>query len=86
MLTRVLADPATLGYQQLRELIVETVNGVRVRSLEELPSAFAHATGGFDVVTFAPGQPVSRIVLDAKEVAAANERLRGTYELSKPAN
>ena len=86
VLTRVLADPATLGYQQLRELIVETVNGVRVRSIDELPSAFAHPTGGFDVVTFAPGQPVSRIVLDAKEEAAANERLRGTYELSKPAN
>ena len=49
VLTRVLADPATLGYQPLRDLVVESVNGVRVKSIEEVAAAFGHPIGGFDV-------------------------------------
>jgi hypothetical protein len=81
VLTRVLADPATLGYHKLRDLIVESINGVHLRSLEDVPGAFAHPSGDFDVVTFAPGQEVSRIVLDAKEAEAANGRVRALYHL-----
>jgi hypothetical protein len=79
VMTRVLADPATLGYQDLRDLIVESINGVHLRSIADVRAAFEHTDGGFDVVTFAPGQGVSRIVLDAQEARAADERLRGTY-------
>jgi hypothetical protein len=86
VLTRVLADPANLGYQELRDLVVESVNGVHLRSLDDVHAAFAHpnANGAFDVVTFTSGQAVSRIVLDAQEVKAANARLRATYELATP--
>jgi S1-C subfamily serine protease len=84
VLTRVLPDPATLGYQNLRELIVESINGVKLRSLDDVHPAFAKPEGGFDTITFAPGQRVRRIVLDAQEARAANDRLRATYERPAP--
>jgi len=83
VLTRVLADPATLGYERVRDLVVESINGVKPRSLADVRGAFAHPAGAFDVVTFAPGQRVHRIVLDAREAAAATERLRSAYEPPK---
>jgi hypothetical protein len=79
VLTRVLADPATLGYQRLRDLVVEQVNGKRVHSLSEVSAAFAHPDGPFHFVTFAPGQAVRRIVLDVQEAKAADGRLKATY-------
>jgi hypothetical protein len=79
VLTRVLADPATLGYQRLRDLVVEQVNGKPVHSLSEVSAAFAHPDGPYHFVTLAPGQAVRRIVLGVHEARAANERLKGTY-------
>jgi S1-C subfamily serine protease len=78
ILTSVLPDAANLGYQDLRDLIVSTVNGRRVGSLADLRQAFASATG-YHVVEFLPGQGTERIVLDAAEAAAAKERVQKMY-------
>jgi hypothetical protein len=83
ILSRVLADPATLGYGTLRDLIVDTVNGAHVRSLDDVRAAFAKPQNGFDVVTFTAGQYVRRIVLDAEEARAATERFAATYGAPK---
>jgi hypothetical protein len=79
VLARVLADPATLGYQRLRDLVVEQVNGKPVHSVRDVTAAFAHPSGPYHYVTLAAGQPVRRIVLDVQEAKAANERLKATY-------
>jgi len=84
VLTRVLADPATLGYEHVHDLIVERINGLRLQSLDDVHLAFAHPSGGFHEVTFAPGQHVSRIVIDVHEASTANDRLRATYGPSRP--
>jgi hypothetical protein len=79
VLTSVLPDNANLGYQDLRDLIVTTVNGRRVGSLDELRQAFEAPQGGYQVVEFLPGQGTERIVLDAAAAEASRERVRKVY-------
>jgi S1-C subfamily serine protease len=79
LLSSVLPDSCNLGYQDLRDLIVTSVNGVRVGSLDDLRRAFATPPDGFHVVEFVPGQGPTRIVLDVAAVAAAAERIRSLY-------
>jgi S1-C subfamily serine protease len=81
MLTQVLPDPANLGYQDLRDLIVTAVNGVRIGRLDEVGPAFEKPQGGFHVIDLLPGQRAQRIVLDAAEVQAADTRVAALYGL-----
>ncbi|HSB62011.1 MAG TPA: hypothetical protein VLI67_09845 [Vicinamibacteria bacterium] len=79
LLTSVLPDPANLGYQDLRDFIVDTVNGRPVGSMDDLRGAFREPRGGFHVVEFVPGQTPRRVVLDVAEAEAAASRIRAAY-------
>jgi hypothetical protein len=83
LLSSVLPDAANLGYQELRDLIVERVNGRAVSSLADLRQAFASPQGGFHVVEFLAGQGTARVVLDAGEAQAAAARLPQAYGVEK---
>ena len=58
LLSSVLPDAANLGYQELRDLIVERVNGRPVASLADVRRALAAPEGGFQVVDFVAGPGV----------------------------
>ena len=79
LLSSVLPDVANLGYQELRDQIVERVNGRPVPNLAALREAFGSASSGFHVIELLPGQAASRIVIDAAEAEAASERLHRAY-------
>lgn len=79
LLSSVLPDPANLGYQDLRDLLVTSVNGVAIGSLSDLRRALAGPVGSFHVVEFLPGQGPTRIVLDVAEAEAAAARIRALY-------
>jgi hypothetical protein len=83
LLSSVLPDAANLGYQELRDLIVERVNGRAVARLADLRQAFAAPRGGFHVVEFVAGQGAARVVLDAAEAREATTRLRQAYGVEK---
>jgi hypothetical protein len=83
LLSSVLPDAANLGYQELRDLIVERVNGRAVGRLTDLRQAFAAPQGGFHVVDFVAGQGAARAVLDAAEAQAAAARLQQAYGVEK---
>jgi hypothetical protein len=83
ILSSVLPDAANLGYQELRDLIVERVNGRAVSSLAELRAAFAAPGGRFHVVDLAPGQDAARLVLDAEEARAAAARVSAAYGVER---
>ena len=86
ILTSVLPDAANLGFQDLRDLIVTTVNGTAVGSLADLRRAFASPQGGFHVVEFLPGQGPGRLVLDVAEAEASKERVRALYGVGSGAD
>jgi len=83
LLSSVLPDAANLGYQELRDLIVERVNGRPVASLADVRHALTAPEGGFQVVDFVAGQGFTRLVLDATEAEAAAARLHQTYGVEK---
>lgn len=76
VLTVVLPDPANLGYQDLHDLIVDSVNGVPLRNLADLRQALGKPVGQNHIIEFLPGQGARRIVLDVAEVEAAATRVQ----------
>jgi hypothetical protein len=83
VLTRVLPVPATLGYEQVSNLIVDRINGARVQTVDDVRNAFSHPEGAFHVVTFSPGQGVRRVVIDVQEAKDADESLRAKYHYDR---
>jgi len=83
LLASVLPDTANLGYQELRDVIVEKVNGKPVSNLQDLRKAFAAPFGGFHVVDFLPGQAAVRIVVDAGEAVQSQKRLQQAYGVER---
>jgi S1-C subfamily serine protease len=86
VLTSVLPDAANLGFQDLRDLIVTTVNGKAIGSLPELRQALASPVGGYHVVEFLPGQGRGRLVLDVAEVEASRDRVKNLYGVGSGAD
>jgi S1-C subfamily serine protease len=79
VLTQVLPDPANLGYERLRDVIVTSFNGVPVETIDSVRAAFRRPSGGFHVIELQAGQSVRRVVLDATQTDAANARLQEMY-------
>jgi S1-C subfamily serine protease len=83
ILSSVLPDAANLGYEGVRNVIVERVNGRRIGSMDDLRQAFAHPEGDFHVVEFLPGLAPERLVLDVEETRASAERIRAAYGVDR---
>ena len=83
LLSSVLPDAANLGYEGVRNVIVERVNGRIIGSMDDLRKAFAHPEGRFHVVEFLPGLPPERLVLDVAEAEASAERIRVAYGVDR---
>jgi hypothetical protein len=83
VLSSVLPDAANLGYEGVRNLIVERVNGRSIGSMDDLREAFAHPEGDFHVVEFLPGLSPERLVLDVEEARESAERIRAAYGVDR---
>jgi hypothetical protein len=83
VLSSVLPDAANLGYEGVRNLIVKTVNGRPIGSMDDLRQAFDHPEGGFHVVEFLPGLAPERLVLDVEEAKGAAERIQASYGVDR---
>ena len=78
-LSQVLPSPTTLGYLQLSGLVLEKLNGREVHDLKELAEWVDHTKSGDLVFEFTddPG----KLVLDAAEVRAVQEKIGKDYNL-----
>lgn len=83
VLTMVLPDPVNLGYQDARFLIVDKLNGQRVRTLQQLVAAKEQPRDGFHVLEFRDGDTLQRLVLDAGETDASTRRVLQRYSIQK---
>lgn len=83
LLASVLPDAANLGYEGVRNLIVQRVNGRHVGSMDDLREAFDHPEGRFHVLEFLPGMSPQRLVLDVAEVEASADRIRAAYGVDR---
>jgi hypothetical protein len=84
VLSQILPDRFNLGYQDARYLIVDSMNGQKVRTLRDIAEARKHPKEGFHEVVFEKGDSLSRIVLDANEADAATHRTMERYGINDP--
>jgi len=79
ILSQVLPSPCTIGYEDLSSLVVEEINGVKLRSLADIEIALAASRDGFHRIRFPDGP--REIVLDAAEVEKIAPELMRAYGL-----
>jgi PDZ domain len=81
LMKSVLPSPYTIGYHDLEDLPVESVNGVTVDSLEKVDQALQHPVNGFHTIRFAPNAFVRDIVLDASRLEEATRQILEEYRI-----
>ena len=79
VLSRVLPSDATIGYEQLRGLVVTKINGVELKGLADVTGALAKAENGLHKVEF--GSDPGRIWIDAAASEALGPVLKQSYRI-----
>jgi S1-C subfamily serine protease len=79
ILSRVLPSDVTIGFEQLRGLVVTKVNGEALDSLSDLPAALAKAENGLHKIEF-DGEP-HRVWIDAAAAEALGPVLKQSYRI-----
>jgi S1-C subfamily serine protease len=83
ILSGILPDPINVYAAEFREAILDDVNGVKIKTLNDLASAVAKETE-FDVFTFrGSGRP---LVLERKAVKEAIQRIQSRYGVTSDRN
>jgi S1-C subfamily serine protease len=83
LLTNILPDPINTYLAPYRGGIVDEINGRKIRTLDELASAFAETPERFVIRMIGDGPP---LVLERNKVEAARERIKTRYNVSKEKN
>ncbi len=84
ILSSILPDKFNLGYQDARYLVVDTMNGQKIRNLHDIAEARKHPRNGFHEIMFQKGDSLSRLILNASEADAATKRVMERYGISEP--
>ncbi len=81
ILSHVLPDTYNIGYHDLRDLVVQEVNGMPVGSMAQLQEAFEYPREVFHVIEFQKNYTRDKIVLDAGVFDAATKRILEKYHV-----
>jgi hypothetical protein len=82
-LSAVLPDSYNLGYQELRYLVLDEVNGQKISRLSQLREALQKPVNGFHILQFAQSDTARRIVLSAEDQAQATQRVLQRYGIAQ---
>lgn len=83
VLSRILPDPVNADCDGLRTGIVDTINGVTIRSLGDVAAAFAQPAKHDAIMLEGIGLP---IVLRRADVLSANPRIMKNYGIASDRN
>jgi S1-C subfamily serine protease len=81
VLSQVLPNPANIGYDSLRNVVLDEVNGVKIKQIGDVLTALKTPVNGFDVFKFDPGQSVQEVVLDATDLDHVNDEIMARYHI-----
>lgn len=84
LMSQVLPDVYNIGYQELKYLVVDAVNGRKITKLQEVQEALSKPESGVHVIDFMESDSLRRVVVDAVEGQAATRRVLQRYGISKP--
>jgi hypothetical protein len=83
LISAVLPDPFTIGYQDYRFLMVDKVNNKPVSRLTDIAEALKSPQGQFHIIDFAAGEFVRRVVIDAEQSGPATQRVLKRFGIEK---
>lgn len=83
VLSQVLPDLYNLGYQDLKYLVLDEVNGKKISRLPELREALRHPVNGFHTIQFMQSDSLRRMVLAADDQESATKRVLARYGIPK---
>ncbi|MDH4247439.1 MAG: hypothetical protein OEW39_06455 [Deltaproteobacteria bacterium] len=78
-ISKVLPDPANVGYETVENAIVDRLNGQTIRSLEEFRASARMPKGKFHMLDLVPGHHRRHMVFEAATLATTNERIAKRY-------
>lgn len=81
ILTAVLPDDYNRGYEDIRYVLVDKINGQSIYNLEDIQNALAQVDGEFHRIEFMPDEVMQQIVLDAAEMPEATQRILEHYRI-----
>lgn len=81
VLTDVFPDEYNLGYHDMSQNIVKTVNGCPIDSIRKMEEAFQHSQNGFHVIEFMPSYGISKVILDASTFESATQSIMEKYQI-----
>jgi hypothetical protein len=82
ILSQVLPDIYNLGYQELKLLVLDRVNGHKISRLPELREALRKSSDGFHVIEFFQSDSLRRMVLAADDQEMATRRVLTRYGIA----
>jgi hypothetical protein len=81
LITSVLASAYNVGYQDVRDEVVERINGHAIGKIEDVIHALTHPEAGFHVIDLTPDSSRGQIVLDAATFEEATAEIVRDYRL-----
>ena len=81
VLAQVLPNPANIGYESLRNMVLDEVNGVKIKEIGDVYNALKTPVNGYDVFKFDQGQSVQELVLDASNLDQVNTEIMARYHI-----
>jgi hypothetical protein len=81
LLTSVLPWAYNVGYHELRDVVIDRINGRLIGRIEDVAEALRAPQLGFHVIDRAPESPRGRIVLDAATLETATAEIIKAYDV-----
>jgi hypothetical protein len=81
VLSQVLPDEVNIGYESLRNTVVDEINGMPIKRISDVTEALKKPQNGFDVFTFAAGEPIRKAVLEADAIDTANQKIMARFHI-----
>ena len=70
-----------LGYHDIAQSIVKSVNGHPISSIRDMEEAFKTPSGGVHIIEFMPSYEMTKIILDADSFERATAEIMEQYEI-----
>ncbi len=83
ILSNILSDPVNAYADEFYQSIVDTINGAKIKTLDDVADALAKPSEYYVIEFLGASRP---LVLEAKAVAAARDRIRSRYGVAKESN
>lgn len=81
ILSNVVAHDVNRGYHELADLVIDSINGIKIGDIRDVPRAFLKPEGRYHVIRTDPETDYGgrKIILDAEKAEKANREILASY-------